>query len=133
LGAGPLVVIPEAPGTSAGGGTGAGVTCPYEYVNVQESAMTAQRHAKTKNALLPFIGLWILLNPCQRLGLVFCPSHDSRRDPALPPFLLYGCLRVNGLIFLMPGLVSPQLPGAFAVPTAYGDLTAAVRCEQAGE
>jgi hypothetical protein len=29
-------------------------------------------------------------------------------------------------MFLMPGLVSPELPQAFAVPTAYGDLTAAV-------
>jgi hypothetical protein len=35
-------------------------------------------------------------------------------------------LRVNGLMFLMPGLVSPELPKAFAVPTAYGDLTAAL-------
>ena len=45
---------------------------------------------------------------------------------ALSPLLLYACLRVNGLMFLMPGLVSPDLPRAFAVPTAYGDLTAAV-------
>jgi hypothetical protein len=45
---------------------------------------------------------------------------------ALTPLLLYACLRVNGLMFLMPGLVSPQLPEAFAVPTAYGDLTAAL-------
>ena len=29
-------------------------------------------------------------------------------------------------MFLMPGLVSAQLPKAFAIPTAYGDLTAAV-------
>jgi pimeloyl-ACP methyl ester carboxylesterase len=28
-------------------------------------------------------------------------------------------------MFLMPRLVSPELPAAFAVPTAYGDLTAA--------
>src|SRR5262249_9748143 len=28
-------------------------------------------------------------------------------------------------MFLMPGLVSPELPRAFALPTAYGDLTAA--------
>ena len=34
--------------------------------------------------------------------------------------------RVNGLMFLMPGLVSAQLPKAFAIPTAYGDLAAAV-------
>jgi hypothetical protein len=45
---------------------------------------------------------------------------------ALPPLLLYASLRVNGLMFLMPGLVSPQLPGTFAVPTAYGDLSAAL-------
>ena len=50
----------------------------------------------------------------------------KNRSPkiALTPLLLYACLRVNGLMFLMPGLVSPELPSAFAVPTAYGDLTA---------
>jgi hypothetical protein len=45
---------------------------------------------------------------------------------ALTPLLLYACFRVNGLMFLMPGLVSRDLPGAFAVPTAYGDLTASL-------
>jgi hypothetical protein len=50
---------------------------------------------------------------------------DRALKIALPPFLLYACLRVNGLMFLMPGLVSPELPRPFA-PTAYGDLTAAV-------
>jgi hypothetical protein len=39
---------------------------------------------------------------------------------------LYACLRVNGLMFLMPGLVSPELPAAFAVPVAFGDVTAAL-------
>jgi hypothetical protein len=47
-------------------------------------------------------------------------------EVALTPLLLYACLRVNGLMFLMPGLVSPDLPRAFAVPTAYGDVAAAV-------
>ena len=52
----------------------------------------------------------------------------AKRDPkaALTPLLLYACLRVNGLMFLTPGLVSPALPAAFAVPVAYGDLTAVV-------
>ncbi|MBS0267950.1 MAG: hypothetical protein JSS54_03105 [Proteobacteria bacterium] len=45
---------------------------------------------------------------------------------ALSPLLLYACLRVNGLMFLMPGIVSPELPAAFAVITAYGDLTAVI-------
>ena len=51
---------------------------------------------------------------------------DRPPKTALTPLLLYACLRVNGLMFLMPGLVSPQLPRAFAAPTAYGDLTACV-------
>jgi hypothetical protein len=29
---------------------------------------------------------------------------------ALSPFLLCACLRVNGLMFVTPGLVSPELP-----------------------
>ena len=50
---------------------------------------------------------------------------DRAPRTALTP-LLYASFRVNGLMFLMPGLVSAQLPKAFAIPTAYGDLTAAV-------
>jgi hypothetical protein len=50
-----------------------------------------------------------------------------QRSPkvALTPLLLYACLRINGLMFLVPGLVSPDLPEAFARPTAYGDAMAA--------
>lgn len=51
---------------------------------------------------------------------------DHAPKTALTPLLLYACLRVNGLMFLMPGLVSRELPRAFAVPTAYGDLAAAM-------
>ena len=55
------------------------------------------------------------------------PAVRSRPPAtALAPLFLYACLRVNGLMFLMPGLVSPQLPRTFSVPTAYGDLTAAL-------
>jgi hypothetical protein len=62
------------------------------------------------------------------IGKWYLWSAIKDRAPkiALPPLLLYACLRVNGLMFLMPGLVSPELPRAFAVPTAYGDLTAAM-------
>ena len=31
-----------------------------------------------------------------------------------------------GMVFLVPGVVSPSLPGSFAVPAAYGDLAAGV-------
>ena len=51
---------------------------------------------------------------------------DRAPKAALTPLLLYACLRVNGSMFLMPGLVSRELPKAFAVPTAYGDLAAAI-------
>jgi hypothetical protein len=35
-------------------------------------------------------------------------------------------LRFIGLSFLMPGVVSPSLPSALAIPTAYGDLVAGI-------
>ena len=55
------------------------------------------------------------------------PAVRSRPPAtALAPLFLYACLRVNGLMFLMPGLVSPQLPRTFSVPTAYVDLSAAL-------
>ena len=34
--------------------------------------------------------------------------------------------RFAGLAFLMPGVVSPTMSSAFAIPAAYGDLAAAV-------
>ena len=49
---------------------------------------------------------------------------DLEPRRALTPLLLYACLRVNGLMFVIPGLVAADLPAAFAQPTAYGDLTA---------
>ena len=49
---------------------------------------------------------------------------DRDAKTALSPLLLYACLRVNGLMFLMPGLDSPSLSRAFAAPVAYGDVTA---------
>ena len=52
-----------------------------------------------------------------------------RRHPradALRPLLLLHGFRFIGLAFLVPGVVSPDLPAAFASPAAYGDLMAAV-------
>ena len=42
------------------------------------------------------------------------------------PLILLHCFRFVGLSFLVPGVVSPDLPSAWAVPAAYGDLIAAV-------
>jgi hypothetical protein len=44
---------------------------------------------------------------------------------ALRPLLLLHNFRFIGLAFLIPGVVSPDLPAAFAAPAAYGDLAAA--------
>jgi len=49
----------------------------------------------------------------------------SRAD-ALRPLLLLHCFRFVGLSFLVPGVVAPDLPAAFAIPAAYGDLIAAI-------
>jgi hypothetical protein len=49
----------------------------------------------------------------------------SRAD-ALQPILLLHSFRFIGLAFLVPGVVSPELPAGFARPAGYGDLIASV-------
>ncbi len=48
------------------------------------------------------------------------------RDDALLPLVLVNTYRFIGLGFLVPGVVSPSLPYAFAGPAAYGDLVAVI-------
>ena len=45
---------------------------------------------------------------------------------ALRPILVLHCFRFLGLAFLVPGVVSPDLPPAFAHAAAFGDLIAAI-------
>jgi hypothetical protein len=47
------------------------------------------------------------------------------RDEALRSILTLHSFRFIGLAFLVPGVVSPELPSAFAHSAAYGDLVAA--------
>ena len=49
----------------------------------------------------------------------------SRADALRPILLLHG-FRFVGLSFLVPGVVSPDLPAAFARPAAYGDLATTI-------
>jgi hypothetical protein len=49
-----------------------------------------------------------------------------QRAEALRPLLILHSFRFIGLAFLIPGVVSPDLPAAFAHPAAYGDIFAAV-------
>jgi hypothetical protein len=48
------------------------------------------------------------------------------RVEALRPLLIFHSFRFIGLAFLVPGVVSPDLPSAFARSAAYGDLVAAI-------
>jgi hypothetical protein len=48
------------------------------------------------------------------------------RTEALRPLLMLHSFRFIGLAFLVPGVVSPSLPTAFANSAAYGDIIAAV-------
>jgi hypothetical protein len=49
-----------------------------------------------------------------------------QRAEALRPLLILHSFRFLGLAFLVPGVVSPDLPLAFAQSAAYGDITAAI-------
>ena len=48
-----------------------------------------------------------------------------QRTEALRPLLILHSFRFIGLAFLVPGVVSPDLPPAFAYSAAYGDIIAA--------
>jgi hypothetical protein len=48
-----------------------------------------------------------------------------QRVDALRPLLILHSFRFIGLAFLVPGVVSPDLPSAFAHSAAYGDIVAA--------
>src|SRR6201998_2707696 len=51
-------------------------------------------------------------------------EYPSREN--LKPILLLHGFRFLGLAFVVPGVVSPELPAAFGQPVAYGDLIAAI-------
>ena len=48
------------------------------------------------------------------------------RADALRPLLMLHSFRFIGLAFLVPGVVSPDLPSTFARAAAYGDIVAAI-------
>ncbi len=58
-------------------------------------------------------------------ALYIWPSlRDRSRADALRPLLMVHAFRFVGLAFLVPGVVAPELPVAFARAAAYGDLVA---------
>lgn len=52
--------------------------------------------------------------------------RNRDRAEALRPLLILHSFRFMGLAFLVPGVVSPDLPSSFARAAAYGDLVAAI-------
>jgi hypothetical protein len=55
------------------------------------------------------------------------PALRERPSPEnLKPILLLHGFRFLGLAFVLPGVVSPELPTAFGQPVAYGDFVTAI-------
>jgi hypothetical protein len=55
------------------------------------------------------------------------PALSERPGPEnLKPILLLHAFRFLGLAFVVPGVVSPELPATFAQPVAYGDFMTAI-------
>ena len=52
--------------------------------------------------------------------------RNRDRAEGLRPLLILHSFRFMGLAFLVPGVVSPDLPSSFARAAAYGDLIAAI-------
>jgi hypothetical protein len=71
--------------------------------------------------LMSFLAFGIVTKVCIWPRLRF-----MRRTDALIPLVIPHVYRFIGLSFLVPGVVSPSLSPAFAVPAGYGDLGAAI-------
>jgi len=69
--------------------------------------------------LLSVVGYGLLAKWFVAPGLARLPLHD-----ALIPLVFPHAFRHLGLVFLVPAIVAPTLPPAFAQPAAYGDLLA---------
>src|SRR5262249_36924876 len=97
-----------------------GVVRPHERAPGKESMMPPQALFGISIAL-SFLAWGIIA------ARSLWPALRSQpRVRALQPLLLLHSFRFVGLAFLVPGVVSPDLPAAFARPAAYGDLIAAV-------
>jgi hypothetical protein len=79
---------------------------------------------------LPLFGLSVLMS-FVAFGIVtrtyiWLRLRMARREEALIALTVPHTFRFIGLSFLVPGVISPSLPSAFAAPGAYGDLLAAI-------
>jgi hypothetical protein len=73
------------------------------------------------SVMMSFVAFGIVAN-------FFIVPHlrNSSRENALVALIAPHAFRYEGLSFLVPGVVSPSLEQAFAVPAAYGDFGASI-------
>jgi hypothetical protein len=91
-----------------------------------------RRSRRQKGSIMPssaLFGINVAFGFAAWGALAWCyiwPALRERPSPEnLKPILLLHGFRFLGLAFVVPGVVSPELPAAFAQPVAYGDLIAA--------
>jgi hypothetical protein len=73
------------------------------------------------SVMMSFIAFGIVTN------LYILPFiRNSSRENALIALIVPHVFRFEGLSFLVPGVVSPSLEQAFAMPAAYGDFCASI-------
>ena len=73
------------------------------------------------NIAFSFIAWWIVT-----ARYIWPRLRLRQRAAALQPLLILHSFRFIGLAFLVPGVVSPDLPSSFAHSAAYGDIIAAI-------
>ena len=73
------------------------------------------------NIAFSFIAWWIVT-----ARYIWPQLRLRQRADALQPLLILHSFRFLGLAFLIPGVVSPDLPSSFAHSAAYGDIIAAI-------
>ena len=71
------------------------------------------------NIAFSFIAWWIVT-----ARYIWPQLRLRQRADALQPLLILHSFRFLGLAFLIPGVVSPDLPSSFAHSAAYGDIIA---------
>ena len=75
--------------------------------------------------LLQFVSSLLVLGLLAKWVLAPWLATQSQRE-ALFWLTLPHAFRYIGMVFLVPGVVAQPLPDSFAIPAAYGDLSAAV-------
>jgi hypothetical protein len=73
------------------------------------------------SVVLSFVAWGIVVWQC-----IWPRLRTKPRADALRPILLLHAFRFVGLVFLIPGVISPDLPSDYARPAAYGDLSTAI-------